>query len=550
MSNSSSRDTVVFQPDVHRTMARGVNKLVRAIRPTLGPIVRIVAIDRILDDRMPEMLDNGAIIAQRIIQLPDRNEDAGAMLVREVVTRVGEQVGDGTASAAVIFQQVLDGGIRYLAAGGDSVLLRKHLELGTELVIDGLSKSAIPISGGKDLTHLAETLCHDPSMAELIGEIFATIGEHGRLEIRAGRTRGMSREYVEGMYWEQGVVSRLMLADAEKIEFTDASILISDLDIKDPKQLMPVLQLALSNGIRELLLVVGSISDGAIAFLAANNDPERLTTAAVKAPGWGKEEQAESLQDLAIVTGGRPFVETAGETFAPITTEDLGRARRVWADRRNFGIVGGRGDSRRLREHMADLQDAYENADNLVRRDKLQARFGKLLGGSATLWIGGDTELQVEEKIETAKRTASAMRGAMMQGVVPGGGVALLACLPALTKMVANADNPDERAAYRILSQAITQPFGAIVANAGFDVAEAMAQLDQHPEGFGFDVRTGDTVDMVAAGIVDAAAVQKAAVYGAITSAALALSVEVLVYRPNQEAVTAKPATPAKRKLL
>jgi len=533
-------------------MQRGIDKVVGAIRPTLGPSARVVVVERILDDRMPEILDNGAMIAERIIQLPRRNEDAGAMLIREVVRRVGEQVGDGTATTAVIFQHVFNEGVRYLAAGGDGVGLRKHLEVGAEQVINELSEYAKPVSGRKDLAHLTETLCHDPHMAELLGEIFETIGEHGRLEIRAGRTRNTTREYVDGMYWEEGIVSQSMLTDMERLktEFTDASILISDLDIRSPKQLIPVVELALNNKITALLLIVGSISDGVIAFLAANSHPEKLAMAVVKTPGWVKQEQADSMADLAIVTGGRPFVEAAGETFAPITAEDLGQARRVWVDLRNFGIVGGRGDSRLLRRHIASLESAYQCSDNLVRREKLRARFGKLLGGSATLWIGATTELQIEEKVEVAKRTASAVRGAIGQGVVPGGGAALLACRATLAETAAGTDDPDERAAYRILSEAVAQPFRTIVANAGYDVGEALAQVTERGKGFGFDVRLGETVDMAAARIVDAAAVQKIAAHSAITSAALALSIEVLVHRRSDGPVMETGVVPAKRKVL
>ncbi|MCL1599440.1 MAG: hypothetical protein M3094_09665, partial [Actinomycetia bacterium] len=192
--------SLVFQPRTHLGMARGIDKIVGAIRPTLGPTPRVVAIDRLLDQRMPEILDNGAIIAKRIIELPDRDEDAGAMLIRDVVERVGEQAGDGTATAAVIFQHIFNEGVRHLAGGGDVNVLRRHLELGAACVEDQLITRAEPISGATDLSRLAESLCRDPDMAALIGDVFDTVGEYGRIEVRAGRDRAMRREFVEGTY--------------------------------------------------------------------------------------------------------------------------------------------------------------------------------------------------------------------------------------------------------------------------------------------------------------------------------------------------------------
>ena len=527
--------SLVFQPRTHLGMARGIDKIVGAIRPTLGPTPRVVAIDRLLDQRMPEILDNGAIIAKRIIELPDRDEDAGAMLIRDVVERVGEQAGDGTATAAVIFQHIFNEGVRHLAGGGDVNVLRRHLELGAACVEDQLITRAEPISGATDLSRLAESLCRDPDMAALIGDVFDTVGEYGRIEVRAGRDRAMRREFVEGTYWNRGAVSRSMLTDLgrSRTDFINGAILLSDIDVQDPRQLLPVVVRALKDGVESLLIVVGEISDGALAFLAANNDSDRFTSAVVKVPGWGKHESAAALEDLAILTGGRPFVDAAGDTFDTLTVEDLGRARRVWIGEHTFGIVGGRGDSQRLRRHINGLEALAEASDDQVRRDHLVNRVGSLLGGSATLWMGGSTEIQIEERVDTAKRTVSAMRGAALHGVVPGGGTALLDCRPALDAMMHETSHPDAKAAYRMLGKAIAQPFCAIVDNAGYDVSETIAQVNQCDDGSGFDVRTGNIANMASAGIVDAVAVQRAAIHAAVTSAALALSVDVLVRRPR-----------------
>ena len=228
--------------------------------------------------------------------------------------------------------------------------------------------------------------------------------------------------------------------------------------------------------------------------------------------------------------------------------EDVGRARRVWADRRNFGVVGGKGNPRALRQHIATLRASFERTDEPVLREELRARIGKLMGGSATLWVGGATELEIAARQELAKRAAAAVRGAMMEGVLPGGGVSLLACRPVLERMLDQSTVPDERAAYSILIKAVAEPIRTIVANAGYDASEIMAEIKLAGSRYGFDVTSGQVVDMMGAGIRDAAIVQKSAVYGAITIAALALTIDVLVHRQEQpEHATIRPPSPRKR---
>ncbi len=545
----SKTQRVVFQPITYQGLQRGINQMVEAIRPTLGPRPRIVAIDRILDERMPELLDDGGTIAKRIIQLPDRDEDIGAMFIRDVLWRLHDQVGDGTATAAVLFQSVYNEGVHYLASGGNAMRLQSYLEKGMRVILDQLTGLTVHLAGKEKLAQVAEVICYDPPLARLLGEIFDIIGEYGRLEIRAGRSRELEREYVEGMYWERGLVSREMITDHSRFrtEFEDASILISDLEIEDPRQLFPALELAIKASIRSLLIVVSKLSESGLAFLLANKNPEKFQAIAVKTPGWGKDEQAAALEDLAVLTGGRAFIEVAGDTFSQIKLQDFGHARRVWADRRNFGIIGGKGDPRALRQHIATLRAAFEETDEPVPREKLQKRIGKLLGGSATLWIGGATELEIETRKELAERTAPAMRGAMMEGVVPGGGVALLVCRPALQQMLDQSTDPDERAAYRILIKAMAEPIRTIVANAGYDASEVMAEIKLAGPGHGFDVTSGQIVDMMQAGIWDAAIVQKSAVYAAIAGAAQALTIDVLVHHAQPERASTPTSSRRKR---
>ena len=308
-----------------------------------------------------------------------------------------------------------------------------------------------------------------------------------------------------------------------------------------------MIELARKLNIRSLLIVASSFSDSTIASMLLNSDPEKGQIAAVKLPGYDQNEESWALQDLAVLTGGRPFIKAGGDTFERMKLEDFGFARRTWADRYTFGIVGGKGNPRKLRTHIAELRAACEAAEETVLYEKLRARVGKLMGGTAVLWVGGHTELEIENRQEIAKRTASVMREAMTSGVLPGGGVSLLASRSHLDEVLKNGTNTDERAAYGILRKALEKPFRIIVENAGYDASKIIAEIEPAGNNFGFDIASGRVVNMMEMGIWDAAEVVEMALYGAVKTAAMALTVDVMVHNPEERG-HAPLRTPSPRK--
>lgn len=508
--------------------------MVEAVRPTLGPLPRIVALDRAQEGRMPELLDSGGVIARRILALPDRDADMGAMFVRHVLWRVHEKVGDGTATTAVLLQAVYNQGLRYVVSGGNAMQLRRHLEAGMRAILDALEDMTTSLESKAQLVQMAESVCYDPPLAAMLGEILDIIGEFGQLDIRAGRSRELEREYVEGMYWSGGLLSRDMITDRAKLraELRNAAILISDLELQEPRHLLPVLETARQAEVRAVLIVASKLSEGVKALLrAASRQPEEFLVVAARTPGMSSTDQMDALEDMGVLTGGRPYVRAAGETLNGFRLEHLGRARRAWADRDYLGMVGGKGDPRALRAHVNELRATFGRATDAEVRNRLRKRIGKLMGGSATLWVGGTTELEIEARKEVAIRAADSLRAAVREGIVPGGGVALLACRPALQRRLDDSPEAEAQAAYRILIRALEAPIRTLLSNAGYDASEVLAEIRLASGGHGFDVRSGQIVDVAQAGIWDVAAVLKAAVRNAIGSAALALTTDVLVHR-------------------
>jgi chaperonin GroEL len=544
MMLDQSPPRVVFQPRSHQGMQKGINQLVDVVRPTLGPCPRTVVVENTFHDKAPELLDSAGIITRRIIQLPDRDADVGAMLLRHVLWRVHDEVGDGTATAAVLFQAVYNRGLQYIAAGGNAMRLRRYLERGMQDILDELDRQTMRLEGQAQLTQLAESLCYDPPLARLLGEMFDIVGEYGQVDIRTGYGRQLERQYVEGMYWSSGVMSPRMYTDQVKLraDLADAALLISDLAIEDPRQLMPVIDASMEQRIQTLVIVAEKLSDNAMAFLlAASRDPERFRVVAMRTPGTGTVEHMIAMEDLAILTGGRPLISAAGDTLRQFKIAQLGHARRVWADRSYLGVIGGKGDARVLRRHIASLRAAYRAAAEPKQRESLQQRIGKLMGGSATLLIGGSTDSETTVREEQARKTAMLLRAALHEGVLPGGGMALLACRCRLRQRMEASEDLDEQTACRILLHALEEPIRTIATNAGHDAAAVMAQVDRAAPGWGFDARSGQIVDMAVEGIYDVAAAQKAAVRGAISGAATALTIDTVIHKRNPESVAGRP---------
>jgi chaperonin GroEL len=446
--------------------------------------------------------------------------------------RLYEEIGDGTATAAVLFQSIYNQSLRYVVAGGNAMVFRRHLENGMRLILDRLTSMTTQVRGKHQLAHVAESVTGDHALAAVLGEIFDIVGEYGQLEIRNGRRREVSREYVRGTYWSGGLFSGEMITDGVTLraQIDNAAILISDLDIEDPRQLVPILSTIIRANVPGLLILADKVSAAATALLLTNRIPGKFEAAAVKTPG-SLGDRPETLADLAVMTGGRPILKAAGEAPGSLRLQDLGRARRVWADRSSFGIVGGKGDARALGVHIARLRTAFAQAEDIADRKRLQQRIGRLIGGSAIVLVGGLTQPEVEVREDMVKRASESLRGAIREGVVPGGGVSLLACRPALQRVLDRSADPDEQAAHRVLVRALEEPTRTIIANAGFDAAQVMARIEAGGAGQGFDVMSEQVVDMSKAGIWDSAAVQKAVVHRAITAAGLALTTDVLVHR-------------------
>ena len=525
---------IVFQPDSHRGIQQGIHQIVEPIQATLGPMARTVAVADYLSHKSPEILDNGATIARRIVQLADPDADMGAMMVRHLLWRLYESVGDGTATAAVVFRTVYDEGIRYLAAGGNAMRLRHFLDIGASVLRRKLSQMACPIEGAERLTRLAESVCYDKPLAKYIGEIMSIIGKHGYLDIRAGNSRELVREYIEGAYWNWGVFSRDMLTNAVATTIDKPAILLTDLEIVDPREIVPALEAAIRAGYRSMLIIARNMSDKTIGLLTGNNNRGKFYTLAVKIPGQFSDP-TEILEDIAVLTGANIFLRAKGDTLITVNADDLGTSEEVWADRTHVGIVTDSAAPEKIELYMNQLVERFGQSDESDVRQRLQERIGKLRGGSALLWVGGSTETELTTRKTSAERTVKVIRSALRGGVLPGGGVSLLCCRTAIQAELAGNDDTDARAASMILCKALETPMRTIIQNAGYEAGSILANLSTSKRFDGFDVMSGQEVDMLSDGIYDVADAYIASVSSAITSAALALTVDVLIHQKSPE---------------
>ena len=528
---------VIHQPDTQRALKRGFDQLANAVAPTLGPLPRRAIAE---NQQRFELLDDGGVIARRIIAITDTEADAGLMLLRQALWKMRQTLGDGTATLAVLYQHIYREGLRYLAAGCDANQLRANMLDLLPALSQRLVRDARPLQSQRELSGLAFTLCHDEAMADALGEIVYTLGRFGQVDIRSGHGRGVTHEYVEGSWWQGGAQSKEMLRSWARLvaEMRNASVLVSDADIKEPQELVPFMQLVLRMGIKRLLLVVGDISDKGLSVVLDKRVSVRCQTIVVKLADYDPTDLKLAQEDICLLTGGMPIQQGAGESLDDATESHFGRARWVWADDKNFGFASGGGDPIAVRAEVRRLRDAHDNSDDDDARGRALGRLGRLNGGTATLYVGGIADDEIRQRKEAAERAARALRSALAGGVIPGGGVAMLGCRDWLLAGQSADDEPEARAARQILASAMQAPMGQLLANAGQDPSEVLARLAHCENGAGMDVMRGEIVDMAAAGIVDVAQAQVEALQRAVMSAALALTIDVLVLHRKPETMT------------
>jgi chaperonin GroEL len=533
MKNSSRTQRIVFLPSSRQKLFAGVDKLADGIRPTLGPNARTVIVEAVRDLSPVEILDDGGTIARRIVSLGDRDENMGAMLLRESLWRMHETVGDGAATAAVIFQAILRASQRLLAAGIHAAHLQPQIERAGETAIAALHAQARPLDGQEAITDCALAICHDGEMADLLGEILYITGGDGYVNVLESQRRGLEREYFDGSYWTGSWISATMITDKAKREAVhdDPAIFVSDLSFDQADDIVPLMEAALASGRKSLFMLVEQISGAALATLLSNHQSGTLQCLAVTA-GAIYSELPYLHEDLALLTGARPFLKVAGDSAAAVSPSDLGHARRAWATRSDFGVVAGGGDPHTLRRHIRTLRKRLHAADTEEDANLLRRRLAKLLGGVATLHVGAATDAEKKSRLGMAKRTVRALQAAMRDGVAPGGGSGLARCALSLRSGCRRSDGTLGAA---VMADALEEPLRVIAANAGHEPAPTLGHVQSAPDGSGFDARAAAIVDMRQAGIVDPVAVLEAAIRTAAHAAALLLTTEVLVHPPDLE---------------
>ncbi len=526
---------VLSQQDTREALKAGIDTLAGAVIPTMGPLTGPVALDDKNRGGSPELLDDGGTIARRILQLEDRGADVGAMLLRETLWRQREAFGDGAATAAALYQTVFAEGQRFISAGGNAMLLRQALEAGLRDLLHDLRRQVQAVSTIDDMERLALSVCGERDIAAALADIFDVLGAHGPIEVRDGG-RQLGHEFFLGSHWESQVPSHLVFEGliGERIELKNSAWLISDFELDDLQALVKLVTDVYQAGYASLVILAKSFSEQIIAAQGANSRMEDFRLVYLEPTGLVDEQEA-ALEDLALITGGQVLRAITGHSLDAVAPDTLGETELAWVDRNRFGIIaGGAGDEAGVKREIAALETRYEKSDDERRRQVLRARIGRLRGGSAVVYAGGSSESELRYQTELITRTIAALRSALLEGSLPGGGTALLRCVKGLRARYEECADLHEKAAWQILMKAAEAPCRTLLANAGHEapglVVDAVAGA---ANGAGYDLRAGRIVDMQEEGVVDSAAAVLAAARNGIGGAALALTVERIVHRVN-----------------
>ncbi len=534
---------LVFSEEARRSLIKGVDTLAKAVVTTLGPKGRNVALDRKFGS--PTITHDGVTVAKEI-ELEDPFENMGAQLLKEAATKTNDIAGDGTTTSTVLAHSIVTAGMKNLAAGANPMLLKLGILAASEVVSKRISETAIEVETRADIANVASISAQDRAIGELIADVMDKVGKDGVITVEESKGLEFETEYVEGMQFDRGYLSSYFITDADSMEASieEPYVLIHDKKISAAQDIVPILEKLVQIGKRELVIIAEDIDGEALATLVLNKLRGMLNVLAVKAPGFGDRRKA-MLQDIAVLTGGTVITEEMGRKLESVNLEDLGRAEKITSTKDDTTIVGGKGDVAAIKGRIEQIRVEIDKSTSDYDREKLQERLAKLSGGVAIIRVGAATETELKEKKHRVEDALSATRAAVEDGIVPGGGVALINAMSALDDL--NLEYPDAQIGVSIVRSALEVPMRKIASNAGKDGSVVLEnvrrkQVETGDERLGFNVLTETYTDMVKDGVIDPAKVTRGALENAASIAAMILTTEALITDIPEETPPMPPA--------
>ncbi len=513
-----------YDADARKALEQGVDAVANAVKVTLGPKGRYVVLDKKFG--APTITNDGVTIA-REIEVEDVFQNQGAQLVREVATATNDVAGDGTTTATVLAQAIVRDGLKNVAAGANPLALKRGIETSVDEVVEAIGKMSTEIAGKEQIARVAAISAADEEIGDVIADAIDKVGKDGVVNVEEGQTFGMDLEFTEGMQFDKGYISPYMVTDQDRMEavLEDPYVLIANQKIGSVRDVLPVLEQVIQSG-KPLLIIAEDVEGESLATLVVNKLRGTFTGVAVKAPGFG-DRRKRMLEDIAILSGGEVITEEMGLKLENTQLSQLGRARRVVVAKDTTTIVDGNGDSEAIRGRINQIKAEVENTDSDFDREKLQERLAKLSGGVAVVKVGAATETEMKEKKHRVEDALQATRAALEEGIVPGGGVALLQASSAIN--LDGYTDDDERTGARIVLRALEEPLRQIAENSGLEGSVVIADVRKAKKGFGLNAATGEIVDLVAAGVIDPAMVTRSALQNAASIAKNILTTEAIV---------------------
>jgi len=530
-----------YSEEARRALKRGIDALADAVKITLGPKGRNVVLDKKFGP--PTITNDGVTIAKEI-ELEDPFENMGAQLLKEAATKTNDIAGDGTTTATVLAQAIVNEGFKNVTAGANPLLLKRGIERGVEAVVDNLKKLSTPVSDQTKIAQVAAISAADDEIGKLIADVMDKVGKDGVITVEESRTLRFETEYVEGMQFDRGYNSAYFITDPQRMEavLDEPYVLITDKKISAISDILPVLERFLQ--ISKNLLIVSEDVDGeALATLVVNKLRGTLNVLAVKAPGFGDRREA-MLEDIATLTGGVVLSEKVGRKLDSATVQDLGRARKVVSNKDETTIIEGRGSEEAIKARIAQIRAQITETTSDFDREKLQERLAKLAGGVAVIKVGAATEVELKEKKHRVEDALSATRAAVEEGIVPGGGTAFIHSLGALDPVIGDLAG-DQKTGAQMLKRALEEPLRRICANAGAEGSVVVEEVKKQGNGKGYDAAKGEYADMVERGIIDPLKVTRSALENAASIATMILTTETLITEiPDKTPPPAAPPMP------